>query len=299
MLCVGPRRRIMTTLGTIAQIWRYPVKSMAGEQLERCPIGPGGLVGDRGWAVRDEQAGEIRGAKQLPKLLRCAARYLEEPQGREVPHVEITLSDGSTVRSDEDDADERLSKFLGRPVTLWSLQPAADDEHYRRSQPLSSEAVLRDFLSREEEESLPDLSSLDPTLVKEIVEFTSPRGTYFDVSPYHLLTTASLEALQALLPDARLDVRRFRPNLYIQTPPGIEGFVEFDWTGKALRVGEALLTAGVPVPRCGMTAAAQRDLSKDPSILRAIVREVKQVLGIYGSTDSSGVIQEGDIVRQA
>ncbi len=289
----------MTALGTIAQIWRFPVKSMAGERLSRCPVGPGGLAGDRGWAVRDEQAGEIRGAKQLPKLLMCAARYLGEPQGDTIPHVEITLPDGSTFRTDEADAHEQLSAFLGRPVMLWPLQPASDDAHYRRSQPLSSEALLREFLSREEEEDLPDLSNFDPTLVQEIVQFASPRGTYFDVAPYHLLTTASVEALGRLLPDAQLDVRRFRPNLLVQTPSGVEGFVEFTWTGLALRVGKVRMTAGIPVPRCGMTAAAQPDLTRDPSILRTIVRDVGQALGIYGSTDVSGMIQVGDRVEQA
>jgi hypothetical protein len=63
----------MTRLGTIAEIWRYPVKSMAGESLQTCHLGPGGVYGDRAWAVRDEDKGEIRGAKKIPRLLECAA----------------------------------------------------------------------------------------------------------------------------------------------------------------------------------------------------------------------------------
>lgn len=61
----------MSTLGKIREIWRYPFKSMQGECLERCEVGTLGLPGDRGWALRDEAAGEIRGAKKMPSLLLC------------------------------------------------------------------------------------------------------------------------------------------------------------------------------------------------------------------------------------
>lgn len=288
----------MTCLGSIAQIWRYPVKSMAGERLDVCAIGPGGLLGDRGWAVRDEQADEIHGAKQLPKLLLCAARYLEPPSGSAIPHVEITLPDDTTVRTDSGRADEALSTLLGRPVTLWPLQPPTDDVHYRRQQPLDTEREWRAFLTRDSDEDLPDLSDADPELVEEIVRFATPRGTYFDVSPFHLLTTASVAALAALVPDAAVDVRRFRPNLYIETPPDTDGFVEFEWSGSSIRIGDVPMTAGGPVPRCGMTAAAQNGLPTDPSILRTIVREVNQNLGIYASTEATGIVRTGDVVER-
>src|SRR5438046_10423198 len=80
--CDSPGTRLealLVHLGRVIEIWRYPVKSMGGEELERCALGKLGVPGDRGWAVRDEAAGEIRGAKKLPALLQLAARYLEEP----------------------------------------------------------------------------------------------------------------------------------------------------------------------------------------------------------------------------
>ncbi|MCH8283333.1 MAG: alcohol dehydrogenase catalytic domain-containing protein [Chloroflexi bacterium] len=80
-------------VGTVKQIWRYPVKSMGGETVQDCQVGERGLGGDRGWALRDETAGEIRGAKKLPELLECTARYLDAPSGESVPPVEITLPD--------------------------------------------------------------------------------------------------------------------------------------------------------------------------------------------------------------
>ena len=90
----------MATIGTVQELWRYPVKSMVGEQLERATIGPLGLPGDRGWALRDESAGEIRGGKKLPALMRCTARYLREP-GEGAAPAEITFPDGSSVTTDD------------------------------------------------------------------------------------------------------------------------------------------------------------------------------------------------------
>ena len=73
----------MTAVGRVTELWRYPVKSMGGEIRDRVDIGPQGIPGDRGWALRDDQAGEIRGAKKMPALRGCHARYDAEPSGDE------------------------------------------------------------------------------------------------------------------------------------------------------------------------------------------------------------------------
>src|SRR5262245_24568017 len=96
-------------VGTVRELWRYPFKSMQGERLQATTLGPLGVPGDRGWAVRDETAGEIRGAKRLPALLKCSARYVREPDGDTIPAVTITLPDGADCRSDEPGAAQALS----------------------------------------------------------------------------------------------------------------------------------------------------------------------------------------------
>src|SRR2546427_12352455 len=108
---------------------------MGGEQLDRCVVGERGLPGDRGWALRDEVAGEIRGAKRCPQLLRAAHRSLEEPAVGRIPAAESTLPDEARVRSDAPEAAARLSELVGKPVTLWPLRPAGDLAHYRRGRP--------------------------------------------------------------------------------------------------------------------------------------------------------------------
>ena len=62
-------------VGRVAEIFRFPVKSMGGERLPRVEVGPQGVPGDRAWAVRDETRGGIRGAKKIPALMGCRARY--------------------------------------------------------------------------------------------------------------------------------------------------------------------------------------------------------------------------------
>src|SRR5215210_205898 len=133
-------------VGRVKEVWRYPLKSMAGERLEAAGVGERGLWGDRGWALRDEEAGEIRGAKISPALMLCAARYREEPAAEGAPpHADITLPDGTRTSTDAVDVNERLSQLVGRSVTLWPLQPASDRAHYRRAIPA---ARVLGFLSR-------------------------------------------------------------------------------------------------------------------------------------------------------
>jgi uncharacterized protein YcbX len=62
---------------TVREIWRYPVKSMAGERLPACAVGPNGLAGDHGWAVIGVESGEIHNAKRFPRLMQCTSVYRE------------------------------------------------------------------------------------------------------------------------------------------------------------------------------------------------------------------------------
>ncbi|MDX2170733.1 MAG: MOSC domain-containing protein [Deltaproteobacteria bacterium] len=286
----------MSVVGRVVEVWRYPVKSMGGESLQSAAFGPLGIPGDRGWALRDETAGEIRGAKKMPLLMRCRARYDAEPvEGAAVPPVTMTLADGSTLRSGDADAAARLSALTGRSVTLWPLQPPERADHYRRGLPddPDMEKELRQVFGRLPDEPLPDFSALPP----EIFEYTSPLGTYFDAFPVHLLTTASLRALAAKTPGAQFDVRRFRPNLLIEPGDGADGLVETGWDGRTLRIGGAALQVTMQAMRCSMTTHAVDDLPKDPAVLRTIVRDANQNLGAYAVVTQPGAVRVGDTVE--
>jgi len=304
-------------IGTIKQIWRYAVKSMAGEQLESCMVGERGISGDRGWALRDDRTREITNGKHFPPLMQCAARYRESPSNGLIPHVEMILPDGSQLSSDQEDINERLSELVGHQISLWPLQPASNTEHYRRNSKTArllgrmarfkpfraalpaltsfghANAELREAFSREPGEPVPDLSTLPP----EILEFTSPLGTYFDAFPIHVLTTASLELMSRLNPAAVWDVRRFRPNFLVETDEHVRGLIESEWSGQKIHLGSVELKCEIPTVRCGMTIQAQKDFPKDPSILRSIVKEADQNLGIYANVITTGEVRIGDAVE--
>ena len=228
-------------IGTVKQIWRYAVKSMAGEQLESCTVGLRGIPGDRGWVLKDE-AGKFATGGKNPLLMQCSARYREAPSNGFVPHVDLRFPDGVEAGSDLPDVDARLSALLGKPVLLSA----------------------------------------------------SALGDQFDAYPIHVLTTASIEVMSRWNTKADWDVRRFRPNIFIETEPGIEGLVEFGW--KTLRAGNMELKCEVPAERCAMTTHSQAELPKDPSVLRSIVEAADQNLGVYASVIKSGEIRVGDPV---
>jgi MOSC domain-containing protein len=285
----------MERAGTIKEIWRYPVKSMAGERLNRSGLGALGVFADRGWALRDEKAGEVRGAKKFAGLMKCAARYLEEPEGARIPHAEITLPGGERVlTSDTAATNQKLSSFLGRPVTIWPIQPPERKDFYLRAAPDSGDMMteLREIFGRLPDEPLPDLTTVPP----EIMQFTSPLGTYFDVHPLHLMTTASLDELARRAPGSTIDVRRFRPNILIESPNGTTGFIDAEWAGRTVVIGETRIKIEIPCMRCVMPTLEQEGLPKDPRVLRTIVREANQNLGSYATVARGGEIAVGDAV---
>lgn len=289
----------MKLVGTVSELWRFPVKSMAGEPMEKCEVAALGIPGDRGWAVRDEKAGEVRGAKKLPALMRCRASYLGEPTENEIPPAEITFPDGSSAHTGSKEAAEKLSAFLGRPVTIWPRQSADAKEFYRHSPPDNPNMMeeLREVFGRLPDEPMPNFGMIPKDLLQQLIEYTSPLGTFFDAYPIHIVTSATLDALAQLNANAQFDVRRFRPNILIATRHEMSGLVEAKWPGMTLRIGSARIKVEIPCVRCAMTTLEQDALPKDPSVLRTIVRDADQNLGIYATIAKPGKIRLGDPVE--
>ena len=275
---------------SIKELWRYPVKSMGGETLDRCTLGGKGALGDRGWAVRDDKAGEVRGGRYLPNLLHCRARYMNEPDTEPWPTAIITLPDGTEFESNADNANELLTNYLDHPVSIWPIQPPENADHYRRL-PVDEEILRKEF-AREPDEPVPDLQQFPEILMT----YTSEPGTYFDVAPVHVLTTATLQYLSNKNPDSSWISRRFRPNIVIDTGDA-EELMEIGWIGKTLTIGDLQLRCTAPAPRCAITMHPQgNDIEKDPNILRTIVSEADQNVGVYCDIVAAGSIAVGDNV---
>jgi len=272
---------------SVANIYRYPVKSMMGEALSEADIGEFGIAGDRGWAVRDEKRGGIRGGKKIPQLMTLAAQ-----SGPAAPL--ITAPDGDSASASSEGINEWLSDKLNHPVTLWPLLPAEQLDHYRRGAPDTEdfEQELRAVFGRLPDEPLPDLTGFE-----ELLEFESPPGTYFDAFPISVMSQQSLATMNQLNGDSLFDVRRFRPNLLVDISGSDHPFPEQAWVGKTLSIGSVKLKIEMTCPRCSMTTHGFDDLPQDAQIMRKLVANSEGNLGTYASVVQAGKVFAGDSVR--
>lgn len=227
-------------IGHVAALWRYPVKSMAGEALAHAQLGWHGFTGDRRWAfLRDD-------------VPRSGFPWL-------------------TIREQA-----RMSRHQPRFV---------DGER-----PDASDVLVR----------TPDgdeVDVTDPALAAQLAPGARPikqdRGV-FDTMPVSLITTATVAALGAEV-GRDLDIRRFRPNLVIETAQG--PFAEDAWVGHELRIGDARVRVDQRDPRCVVITVDPDTGVRDPEILRVVAQQRENCLGVYGTPVSPGSIAVGDPVR--
>jgi uncharacterized protein YcbX len=265
-------------LGSVVSLWRYPVKSMMGEELNATEVTERGLLGDRAYALVDNSDAKVATAKnprKWPRLFDFRATVIEPARAAaKVPPVRIALPDGTTVTSDQGDLNQILSKALNREVTLGAAQRGAVNA----------------------EEYWPDMDGLDHR--DTVTDFTLPEETFFDVAMVHLLTTATLDRLRELYPQGRFEVRRFRPNIVVQLGSSEKSFAENAWVGHTLAIGTAVrLNITSPCGRCVMTTLAQGDLPKDPGILRTAAQHNQVNVGVYAAVERGGTIRRGDPIR--
>src|SRR2546427_2052578 len=113
-------------VGSVVGLWRYPVKSMMGEELNAAEVTERGLIGDRQFALVDASTGKVAGAKNPRKwgnFFDFRAAYVERPQrGSKLPAVRLTMADGTVVTSEQGDLPQVLSAALGREVTFAEAQ---------------------------------------------------------------------------------------------------------------------------------------------------------------------------------
>jgi uncharacterized protein YcbX len=267
--------------GSVVGLWRYPVKSMMGEEVNAAEVTSRGLVGDRQFAVVDAATGKVAGAKNPRKwgnFFDFRATYVDPPEGKSaLPAVRVSLPDGMVVTSDQPDLAQILSKALGREVAFVQAQ--------RGEEPSAATA----------EEYWPDMEGLDHR--DTVTEWELPAGTFFDLAVLHLLTTATIDRLRGLYAEGRFEVRRFRPNIVVETGLDADGFVENDWIDRTVAVGDDVrLRVTGPCPRCVMTTLPQGDLPKDPGILRTAAQHNHANVGVYADVIAGGMIRRGDSV---
>ncbi|HKA83309.1 MAG TPA: MOSC domain-containing protein [Acidimicrobiales bacterium] len=251
----------VNALGTVAQCWCYPVKSMQGQPRGELSITAAGVDGDRAWAVIDAAANRILSAKRTAALL--GARASDDA---------IELPDGSTIALEDPDASAALSRWLTRDVRLARPRPGEQLAYQMTFDPPNDDA--------------------------EYYDIPAPEGSFVDLAPLHLVTTATLSGCAKARPDLDWDVRRFRPNVVIDIDG--EAFCEDRWSGQAIQVGtRTVLEVAQPTVRCAMPLRSQPGLQRQPRLFGAL-NELNPAfpnhLGVYARVRTPGPIRVGDPV---
>lgn len=258
---------------SVSSLWRYPVKSMLGESLATATVTERGLQGDRQYALIDVETGHVVSAKnprRWPTMFAFRARLVPGSS----MSIEITCPDGQIMTESMRDVDVVLSARLGRKVTLTSVPPA--------------QPVLEQYAP-----NLEGLSERDSETTVKI-----PPATFFDEAPVHLLTTATLHALQSHYSDGRFDARRFRPNVVIDTGTLAPLFLENDWKGRIVAIGSHVrLVVTSFCARCVMTTLQQQGLPQDLAILRTAVQHNHGNVGVLATVVTPGAVHAGDVAR--
>lgn len=235
---------------------------MLGEPMDRANVAPGGIDGDRRWAVVDAETGVSLSAKRYPELLSCRA-YIN---GNEVI---IEFPDGRNFPAGSADAAKGLSTLLSRRVTTRSVETTGTIRH--------------EF----------------PTAITEGEgePFLWEPGTeaFFDRAPLHLLTTSTLAALQLLAPESIFDRARFRPNFLVAADE--DGFIENDWVERDVMLGSVKCRVIDCKPRCVMVTRQQEGLPRDIEVIRTVLKNNDGNAGVELRAYDTGKLGCGDEVH--
>ena len=267
-------------VGTVAEAWRFPVKSFQGEQLPALELTDAGFAGDRLWGLVDNVSGRTLSAKTVPDLLFASART-------EGDAIVLTLPDGTEHEAAASGTSAAIASWLDRDCSLRPASEVAGSSYEMTFDPPNDEA--------------------------ELYEIPMAANTFFDLTPIHVLTTGSLATMAAAHPDGTWDVLRFRPNLLIATPPAdpADGLVpaapvdpgvahplfpEDGWVGSTIGAGSASIGVVMATVRCAMPNRAQPTFARDIEIFRTMNAHHGNHLGVYCESRGAGTVAVGDDV---
>lgn len=260
----------MSLVGTVASLWRYPVKSMGGEELEQAFAGFSGIYGDRYFAF-----GSPASPKALPyltgreqeQMVRYRPRFRNPEKAAEPPNRAAAENFGPGINPVHADPQEMSVDVL----TPLGTTLAIDDPE----------------LLRLLEEGIGDGHA--PMLMRSDRAMT-------DCRPVSLISSQTIEQIADELGD-RLDHRRFRANIYLDLYSG-GGFAEDELVGRKLRVGEQVEVAVLERdPRCKMISLDPDTGEHDPEVLRRVAQGHENLAGVYCAVLVEGTIRAGEPIE--
>lgn len=283
---MGQSVRVGEVVGSVKSLHRFPVKSMLGEDLDEVGVDQRGVVGDRAYALIDDDTGKVVSIKRPKRWGRMFELQALTRDGE----VAVRFPDGTTTPIGDASLPVRLSAFFERSVSVASTPPpdATFDEVW-----------MRDLKN--------GIDPMGPSRIEDGEEMIdngqmmNVTGSFSNGGPIHIVTTSTTRHFSQLAPGSRFDAKRFRPNIVVDSTG--DGLVENEWAGRKLTVGDVRMTVLVATPRCVMTTLTQGELPADREVLRTIATYntvdigvgVFPCLGIY-TVSSEGQIRVGDPV---
>jgi uncharacterized protein YcbX len=270
-------------IGEVSALERFPVKSMMGEKPRNFEVGPGGVIGDRAYALREAATDRIASAKKWIQLFDCSARFESEPRAGALPPVRIELPGGKTLHAEDANASELISEAMNRKFRLERANAASAEHAGIDPKTVFGEVPVDKIFPGVTSETMPD-------------HFALWKGTFFDTATMHLIATGTLAHMRKLTPGSDFDPRRFRANILVDTGSAADHFIEDDWLGGTLAIGDVRIVSMQPALRCVMTTHPQQGLPRDPAALRTVAVHHKANAGVFAWVGAPGAIGIGDSV---
>lgn len=261
----------MTTIGTVESLWRYPVKSMRGEEMPEVFMGFSGIYGDRCYAFKNSAARKgfpyLNANVQQQMLLYCPQfRYPE--RASKPPNLTEASSIAPGVTPANGDAED---------LALDVVTP-------------SGEIVSID----------------DPALIKLLGEGISEKNqlklvrsdrALTDCRPVSLISLQTIRQIESEL-CMPLDERRFRANIYFSFASEGGGFAEDNFVGRRLRIGsKATIMVLERDPRCKMISLDPDTSEHNPEVLRKVAQAHGNFAGVYCAVLVEGLLKKGDLIE--
>ena len=258
----------MSVVGTVESLWRYPVKSMRGEELEEIFAGYAGVYCDRVFAF--ESSANAKGfpfftGRDQRQMIRYRARFRNpEKAARPVNLSEAEKSNANPVSADASDLMTDVETPDGKifaiddPALIDNLRANVDQKHELKL--LRSDKALTDCRP---------------------------------------LSIFALQTAKKLGEEAgvAVDKRRFRANVYVDLTSS-DGFAENAFVGRSLRIGSKVVVAVTDRdPRCMMITLDPDTAEKTPAILKQVAQAHEGMAGVYGAVLTEGIIRKGDPVE--
>ena len=260
----------MITIGTVESLWRYPVKSMSGEEMKEAFMGFSGFYGDRCHAFKNSAARQgvpYLTATTQTQMLRYRPRFRYPERTITPPNLLAAMSIAPGITPANGDAEDML---------LEVVTP-------------SGEVVAID----------------DPMLIKMLGEglrgenhLTLARSdrALTDCRPVSLISAQTIRQIEEEL-GIPLDNRRFRANTYLNLASN-KGFAEDELVGRRVRIGsKAEIMILERDPRCKMISLDPDTGEHNPEILRKVVKAHANFAGVYGAVLVEGVLTKGDSIH--